>query len=70
MEIIGFDPMEGLKSTISVFFEPNKPLQITQVDLNDIKLAGGEILAKILYSTICGSDLHTIDGRRTEVSPR
>lgn len=30
----------------------------------------GEILGKILVATICGSDIHTIKGRRKEAVPR
>ena len=30
----------------------------------------GQILAKIRLATICGSDLHTIVGKRKEATPR
>jgi len=29
----------------------------------------GHILAKVLMTTLCGSDLHTVSGRRTEATP-
>ena len=32
-------------------------------------LAHGEILVEIRLTTICGSDLHTMDGRRSEPVP-
>lgn len=34
------------------------------------KLKAGEILGKMLMATICGSDLHTVSGKRKEVTPR
>ena len=34
------------------------------------KLKSGEILGKVRMATICGSDLHTISGKRKEASPR
>lgn len=39
-------------------------------DLTLPKLSDGEVLAKILVATICGSDLHTLFGRRKEATPR
>ena len=32
-------------------------------------LKDGEILGKILSATICGSDMHTLSGKRNEASP-
>lgn len=34
------------------------------------KLKAGEILGKLRMATICGSDLHTISGKRKEATPR
>ena len=34
------------------------------------ELKPGQILAKIRLATICGSDIHTITGRRIEATPR
>ena len=34
------------------------------------RLKSGEILGKVRMATICGSDLHTISGRRKEATPR
>lgn len=34
------------------------------------KLKSGEILGKVRMATICGSDLHTISGKRIEATPR
>ena len=33
------------------------------------ELKSGELLGKLLMATICGSDLHTISGRRKEATP-
>ena len=45
-----------------------KPLVAETAELP--KIQDGEILGKILFATICGSDLHTIHGERIEPSPR
>ena len=34
------------------------------------EISEGEVLARIRLATICGSDLHTVDGRRKEAVPR
>jgi D-arabinose 1-dehydrogenase-like Zn-dependent alcohol dehydrogenase len=34
------------------------------------EITEGEVLGKILVATICGSDIHTIQGRRKEPIPR
>ncbi len=34
------------------------------------QISDGEILAKVRLATICGSDLHTISGKRKEATPR
>ena len=34
------------------------------------QIKDGEVLAKVLLATICGSDLHTICGNRTQSVPR
>ena len=34
------------------------------------RLKSGEILGKVRMATICGSDLHTISGKRKEATPR
>ena len=38
-----------------------------KVKIPDLK--DGEILGKILAATICGSDMHTLSGKRNEASP-
>lgn len=56
------------KSKAAVFSEVGKALEIRQFNLSD-KLEQGAALCKVTMSTICGSDLHTIKGRRSEPVP-
>ena len=51
-----------------VFHGAGQPLSLERRDL-DFDLAPGEVLVAIDLATVCGSDLHTIDGTRTEVVP-
>ena len=55
-------------SRAAVFSEVGKPLQIEHFDLPK-HLEPGAVLCKVRMSTICGSDLHTILGRRQEPAP-
>ncbi len=57
-----------MKSRAAVFSEPAKPLAIESFDLPE-KIEPGAALCKVQMSTICGSDLHTIFGRRQEPTP-
>jgi putative phosphonate catabolism associated alcohol dehydrogenase len=51
----------------AIFNEPNEPFQLAEMPL---PLCGpGEVLVALSLATICGSDLHTTDGRRSEVAP-
>ena len=43
---------------------------LIQEEVSLPKLKSGEILGKFRMATICGSDLHTISGRRKEAVPR
>ena len=52
----------------AVFSEVGKPLEMRQFKLPH-ELEPGAALCKVKMSTICGSDLHTISGRRTEPAP-
>lgn len=54
----------------AVFLGPDTPLQLERKSLSDFTPGDGEILARVIYSSICGSDLHTLDGRRKEPTPR
>ncbi len=54
--------------TAAVFSEVGRPLELRQFAL-PTELDPGEALCKVRMATICGSDLHTISGRRTEPAP-
>ena len=45
-----------------------RPLALQEVDIPR-PLEPGAVLCRVRLSTICGSDLHTISGRRTEPTP-
>ncbi|RYF19453.1 MAG: alcohol dehydrogenase [Flavobacteriales bacterium] len=55
------------KAQISAFYGHDKPLEMLEVEIPSLK--EGEILIKNSYTTICGSDLHTYCGLRTEKVP-
>ena len=57
-----------MQSRAAVFFEPGKPLSIESFDVPEV-IEPGAALCRIRVSTICGSDLHTIFGRRQEPTP-
>ena len=57
-----------MKSRAAVFVEQGKPLSIESFDLPR-QIEPGAALCKVCMSTICGSDLHTIFGRRQEPTP-
>ena len=54
-------------SRAMVFTRSGKPLKMIEFPLP--VLSKGEMLARIEYSTICGSDLHTFLGKRSTPSP-
>lgn len=55
------------KTKAALFLGPNAPWQFASAELPI--LAPDEILVKVLLCTICGSDLHTILGRRNGPVP-
>eukprot|EP00744_Colponema_vietnamica_P015081 GILI01021121.1.p1 GENE.GILI01021121.1~~GILI01021121.1.p1 ORF type:complete len:384 (-),score=108.13 GILI01021121.1:357-1508(-) len=55
-------------ATVQVFQGPNQPFQLSQVPL-PAKLNDGEVLVKISLATVCGSDLHTVSGTRSQGTP-
>lgn len=55
-------------SLAAVFHGPDQPLRLQRVALPS-HLGPGEVLVKISCCTVCGSDLHTIRGLRTEPTP-
>ncbi|MBB2147492.1 zinc-binding dehydrogenase [Pedobacter gandavensis] len=50
-----------------VFDGADKPLRLVQMVVPTLK--NGEILIKNVYTTLCGSDLHTYCGKRNEKTP-
>jgi putative phosphonate catabolism associated alcohol dehydrogenase len=52
----------------AVFTEVDRPLEIRQFELPRV-IDPGAVLCRVRMSTICGSDLHTIRGRRVEPAP-
>jgi putative phosphonate catabolism associated alcohol dehydrogenase len=52
----------------AIFHQPNRPLELVDLPLPESVPPGGA-LCRVLLSTICGSDLHTMAGRRREPAP-
>ncbi len=57
-----------MKSRAAVFSKPGQSLTIETFETPD-QIEPGAALCKVRMSTICGSDLHTIFGRRQEPTP-
>jgi putative phosphonate catabolism associated alcohol dehydrogenase len=57
-----------LDMEFQVFHGAGMPFDFERKELK-IKLNAGEALVKIVMATICGSDLHTIEGKRKEDVP-
>lgn len=53
---------------IQLFHGPGQPFELRRVRLPEA-LGSGEVLVEITLATICGSDLHTIEGRRRAPTP-
>lgn len=54
-------------SLAALFTGSDKPLEMRSYPLPELK--PGEVLIRITYCTICGSDLHTYEGRRSTPLP-
>lgn len=52
----------------ALFSEAGKPMELIDHKLSG-KVDSGYVVCKVIMSTICGSDLHTISGRRMEPAP-
>ncbi|MCX2476986.1 alcohol dehydrogenase catalytic domain-containing protein [Pedobacter sp. MC2016-05] len=55
------------QAQISVFHGAGQPIEMLQIEIPELKR--DEILVRNLYTTICGSDLHTFCGLRSEKVP-
>lgn len=53
---------------IQLFHAPGQPFEMASAPLPD-ELNSGEVLVQISLATICGSDLHTTEGRRSAPTP-
>src|SRR3546814_6672044 len=53
-----------MKSRAAVAFEPKKPLEIVEVDVEGPK--AGEVLLEIMATGICHTDAYTLDGYDSE----
>jgi putative phosphonate catabolism associated alcohol dehydrogenase len=56
------------KTKYAVFHGAGKPFEIVERSL-EFQLGDGQCLVEVVLATICGSDLHTVDGRRREPVP-
>jgi putative phosphonate catabolism associated alcohol dehydrogenase len=54
-------------SKAAVFDQPNEAQEITDLPLPTLR--SGEVLVRITCCTLCGSDLHTFQGRRSTPTP-
>ncbi|MBX9789301.1 MAG: zinc-binding dehydrogenase [Pirellulales bacterium] len=54
-------------SLAAIFHEPSQPLELRNVAVP--APIGGEVLVRVLGCTLCGSDLHTVSGRRNSPAP-
>ncbi|HEV7925678.1 MAG TPA: zinc-binding dehydrogenase [Verrucomicrobiae bacterium] len=57
-----------IKTKMAVFRGPGQPFEFVERPV-EFELDSGQCLVEILLATICGSDLHTVDGRRHELVP-
>lgn len=55
------------KSLAVVFHEARRPLTFESFELPDLQ--PGEVLVRVTCSTLCGSDVHTYEGRRSTPVP-
>jgi len=59
---------ERRTAAVQIFQGPSRSFECASVPLPET-LAQGEVLVRITLATICGSDLHTCDGRRHGPTP-
>jgi putative phosphonate catabolism associated alcohol dehydrogenase len=59
--------MRPSSATIALFDGPGSPFRIETVPL--VPPGPGELLVRLSLATICGSDLHTVEGRRSGPTP-
>lgn len=59
---------DQIDTRFQVFEETDKPFQLENKEFQS-DLEPGEALVQIILATICGSDIHTIEGKRKEDTP-
>ena len=57
-----------MNATAAIFERAGMPFRLEELPL-PARLAEGELLVAISLATVCGSDLHTVAGRRQEPTP-
>lgn len=57
-----------MTARVAIFDGPGKPFRFEVIPLPE-RLGAGEALVRLSLATICGSDLHTVAGRRQEPVP-
>jgi len=57
-----------VKAHAAIFEQPGAPFRFADLPL-PTQLEAGEVLVRLTMATICGSDLHTYEGRRIEPVP-
>lgn len=62
-----FQDMYKMERVVFYGAKANPSLVVENVPLPTIK--DGEILGRILTATICGSDIHTLEGKRDHPAP-
>jgi threonine dehydrogenase-like Zn-dependent dehydrogenase len=53
---------------VQLFHGPGSRFELREIPLPE-SLSSGEVLVEVTFATICGSDLHTIEGRRSAPTP-
>jgi putative phosphonate catabolism associated alcohol dehydrogenase len=57
-----------MTARVAIFDGPGRPFRLEEIPLPE-RLGPGEVLVRLSLATICGSDLHTVAGRRQEPVP-
>ena len=57
-------PLSYPSGRVAIFNGAGKPIELIEATVRSLK--PGEILVRTLYTTLCGSDIHTYCGRRQE----
>lgn len=61
-------PRRASTAVAAVFHQVGQPFELREIPIPD-KLREGELVVRLEVATICGSDLHTVSGKRNEPTP-